>query len=536
MTYEKLPTIKGKDYSWGAESVAPKPKPRPAVVARPKAPVQAIAVKATIDRIFEASGDERGAEIRKLALYCPPGFFWTNSNTNALVVSLGKLIDNLDPNGTEEVKGMLKAVLTRSGVNGASLNAVSNMCTNQIMRNREKADEQVSALDVYYSFTDRNARWKALGGMPIERIIIRPRAPAGGYVAPKAEEITPVTVVPQLIEAKPAMIKISEEPAKELADVMEHVQKMHNSLVGKIGEEGTGRATAAYGRLGDAYEELYNYLKKGEAINVQNLNRMLSSFLSRLNNYSIASATDYNAYRITHKKSWVEGTMDWAIPVGTGIAALIELRKGRKEGIKGLKNTAAELKKISALKTEAKLLEKGIAGYTKLGKKELGPIYQWLVRTGIGTGAVVGGGLVGGGIEYSMDSLFRSMTKGEIRQFFFNQNKIINDMRNDLTALQKQNTTDNQALATQIDVAWANLQGTQETMRAAEAAINRGQKAPDFMADFWKSATAVAVISITLPWVLAAGGTGLKAVSKRMREIEKAKAAEAKKLARKTKK
>jgi hypothetical protein len=370
---------------------------------------------------------------------------------------------------------------------------------------------------------------------PVQRLklvvpALKPVQKFAAQAAPRTEEI-----VPQAKQAPAqAMIKLSNEPAKELEDVMEHVKKMHKNLVGKIGEETAERAITAYIKLTTSYDRLHNYLENKEA-DVQKLNGMLANFLGSLNSYSIASTRDYNLYRSAHKKGVVEGTMDWAVPVGTGIAALIALRKGKKEGIKGLKSAAAQLKKVSALRAEAKLLEKGIAGYAKLGKKELGPIYQWLVRTGIGTGAVVAGGLAGGTFEYSWDSMFRSMKKGEIRQFFFNQNKIINGMRDELTALQKQNTTDNKALAGQIDAAWLGLDNAQAKMRAAEAAISKGQKAPDFMGDFYKSATAVAVISITLPWIFAGGAAGLKAVSKKMREAEKLRAAEMRKLAKKGK-
>jgi hypothetical protein len=354
------------DY-WGPKEQKTAPK-RVKVVPKPVASVRETQVKATIDRIFSSSGEERNAEVRRLASFCPPGFLWNPRDTDRLVAGFGKLIDGLGPNETEAVKGMAKRIFsTRSGVNGGTLNIISEMCDSKTIRDRMNAGQEVTAADVYYSLVDPKARWRTIGGVPLERIIRRPNVE--GYAAPEAVAAPRMeSEAPRVSKEKPAeaIVKIDgKEAASDLDKIMVDAIKNKNKLIDKVESKvNVAGVEASFDNLETAYANLKKYLETGE-VNVETLGKLMYVFYGRLGEYSKSAANAYTAYKASQKRGLVESLTDiGAVPLITGVVGTIFLKKPPT--------------------TFGRMLARNAA-------------------------VITGGGLVGGTVEWAGDNLIRSI-------------------------------------------------------------------------------------------------------------------------------
>jgi|GEM_PF-6646411 len=321
------------------------------------------------------------------------------------------------------------------------------------------------------------------------KTVPRPRE-ANIVAQPKRiEEKVEVPIQPVQQEApKPATIKIEGEAAsKDLAQIMADLLEAKNRLVNEIGEDKAIGTNKAYENVETAYTNLRNYLDRGE-VGVQALGDMIFRFSSQLQTYFGTATMEYKSYKESHKRSWIEGAMDtWAVPLVAGA-------------------TAIALRKPIARKVMP-MLEKGAgkgaySWYKELGKQELGPAYQKLVRAVVGTAAIGAGGVVGGTAEYTMDSMGYGAKKGDVKKFFDMQRSNIKDMRETLDSLELQNKDNDQGIAAQIKAARTRLDNADLGMKTVENRISKGQEgnAPNFITDVLKSSAAIAAIGIAIPF------------------------------------
>jgi hypothetical protein len=312
-----------------------------------------------------------------------------------------------------------------------------------------------------------------------------PKPKEANIVAQPQKAEAPIQPVQQEAQ-KPATIKIDGEAAsKDLAQIMADILEAKNRLVNEIGEDKAAGTNKAYENVEAAYTSLKSYMEKGE-VGVQGLSDRIFRFSSQLQVYFATATVEYKSYKNSHKRSWIEGAMDtWAVPLVVGATA-IALRK-------------------PITKKAMPILEKGIgkgaySRYEELRKQELGPAWQKLVRAVAGTAAIGAGGVVGGTVEYTMDSMGYGAKKGDVKKFFDMQRNSIKDMGDALNNFKLQNKDNDPAIAAQIKAARTMLDNADMGMKTVENKISKGQEgnAPNFVVDVLKSSAAIAAIGIAL--------------------------------------
>jgi hypothetical protein len=503
---------KGQDYSWGNEAQKQEPKTKPAqnagkIQTKTAAPAPKLqTVDERVSRIFDSAEGDRATAVENfvgsgmalkrktwtdyrnrihtspLQQYEIDNFNKARQDAKANILSVLK---NMDPNETENIKNLFIEYFSSNGINEQSLKTFSGACSAAYGATK---GSNISAYDIFY-YSKNVYVYGAVGGglkgitTPVPSSLdsmniqeLRPRQKAGQQqpATQMGADTTTITID-------------GTATSKDLAQIMKDLLEAKNRLVSQIGEDKASGTKKAFEDLETAYTNLKDYLERGN-VRVQALSEAIFGFSSQLQTYFATAAMEYKAYKESHKRSWIEGAMDtWAVPLVVGV-------------------TAAFLRK-PIMKKAMPVLEKGAgkgayALYQGLGKREFGPFYQMLARTGVGTAAIGAGGLVGGTVEYTMDSMGYGAKKGDVKKFFNMQRSNINGMRGALDNLELQNKDNSQAIAAQIKSARTRLDNAEMEMGAAENAISRGQggKAPNFMVDVLKSSAAIAAIGIALPF------------------------------------